>query len=78
MAAAVTAACKRTGALLIADEVQCGLGRTGHAFYAPVLGLRPDIMAIGKSLGAGVPIAATLFMRISRGESTAGTGGCSP
>lgn len=61
MAAAVTAACERTGALLIADEVQCGLGRTGHAFYAPVLGLRPDIMAIGKSLGAGVPIAATLF-----------------
>ncbi|MEO8522191.1 MAG: acetylornithine/succinylornithine family transaminase [Acidobacteriota bacterium] len=61
MAAAVTEACERTGALLIADEVQCGLGRTGHAFYAPVLGLRPDIMAIGKSLGAGVPIAATLF-----------------
>jgi acetylornithine/N-succinyldiaminopimelate aminotransferase len=61
MAAAITEACSRTGALLIADEVQCGLGRTGRAFYSPVLGLKPDIMSIGKSLGAGVPIAATLF-----------------
>ncbi len=61
MAAAVTEACAASGALLIADEVQCGLGRTGQAFYSPALGLRPDIMAIGKSLGAGVPIAATLF-----------------
>ena len=61
MAAAITEACGRTGALLIADEVQCGLGRTGRPFYSAVLGLQPDIMAIGKSLGAGVPIAATLF-----------------
>jgi acetylornithine/N-succinyldiaminopimelate aminotransferase len=61
MAAAITEACGRTGALLIADEVQCGLGRTGRPFYSTVLGLKPDIMAIGKSLGAGVPIAATLF-----------------
>jgi acetylornithine/N-succinyldiaminopimelate aminotransferase len=61
MAAAITEACGRTGALLIADEVQCGLGRTGRPFYSAALGLRPDIMAIGKSLGAGVPIAAALF-----------------
>jgi acetylornithine/N-succinyldiaminopimelate aminotransferase len=61
MAAAITGACSRTGALLIADEVQCGLGRTGRPFYSAALGLRPDIMAIGKSLGAGVPIAAALF-----------------
>jgi len=58
---AIMAACRRTGALLIADEVQCGLGRTGRAFYAPALGLQPDLMAIGKALGAGVPIAAALF-----------------
>jgi acetylornithine/N-succinyldiaminopimelate aminotransferase len=58
---AITAACEQTGALLIADEVQCGLGRTGRPFYSPVAGLQPDLMAIGKSLGAGVPIAATLF-----------------
>jgi acetylornithine/N-succinyldiaminopimelate aminotransferase len=61
MVKAMTAACVNTGALLIADEVQCGLGRTGHPFYSPVIGLQPDLMAIGKSLGAGVPIAATLF-----------------
>jgi acetylornithine/N-succinyldiaminopimelate aminotransferase len=61
MAAAITEACARTGTLLIADEVQCGLGRTGRAFYSAALGLQPDLMAVGKSLGAGVPIAATLF-----------------
>jgi predicted acetylornithine/succinylornithine family transaminase len=61
MADAIGETCRRTGALLIADEVQCGLGRTGRPFYAPVIGLVPDLMAVGKSLGAGVPIAAALF-----------------
>ena len=61
MADAVTEACRRTGALLIADEIQCGLGRTGRPFYSSVLGLQPDLMAVGKALGAGVPIAASLF-----------------
>ena len=59
-AAAVQAACDRTGALLICDEVQCGLGRTGHPFFYPVLGLRPHLVAIGKALGAGIPIGAAL------------------
>jgi acetylornithine/succinyldiaminopimelate/putrescine aminotransferase len=61
MAAAIMDACRNSGALLIADEIQCGLGRTGHAFCSPGLGLQPDLMTVGKSLGAGVPIAATLF-----------------
>jgi predicted acetylornithine/succinylornithine family transaminase len=61
MADAITDACRRTGALLIADEIQCGLGRTGRPFYSSALGLSPDLMAIGKALGAGVPIAAALF-----------------
>jgi predicted acetylornithine/succinylornithine family transaminase len=61
MADAVTDACRRTGALLIADEIQCGLGRTGRPFYSEALGLEPDLMAVGKALGAGVPIAAALF-----------------
>jgi acetylornithine/succinyldiaminopimelate/putrescine aminotransferase len=61
MAAAITSACHESGALLIADEIQCGLGRTGRPFYSSALGLKPDLMTIGKSLGAGVPIAATLF-----------------
>jgi predicted acetylornithine/succinylornithine family transaminase len=58
---AIAAACRRTGALLIADEVQCGLGRTGRAFYSEALGLQPDLMALGKALGAGVPIGAAMF-----------------
>ena len=61
MADAIKQACARTGALLIADEIQCGLGRTGRPFYSGVLGLEPDLMAVGKALGAGVPIAAALF-----------------
>jgi acetylornithine/N-succinyldiaminopimelate aminotransferase len=61
MADAVTEACRHTGALLIADEIQCGLGRTGRPFYSEALGLTPDMMAVGKALGAGVPIAAALF-----------------
>jgi acetylornithine/N-succinyldiaminopimelate aminotransferase len=58
---AVKAAAARTGALVIADEVQSGLGRTGHAFYAPALGLSPDLIAVGKALGAGIPIGAALL-----------------
>jgi acetylornithine/succinyldiaminopimelate/putrescine aminotransferase len=61
MAEAVRHSCRRSGALLIADEVQCGLGRTGHPFYSAAIGLRPDLMAVGKALGAGVPVAAALF-----------------
>lgn len=61
MAAAIREATNRTGALLIADEVQCGLGRTGRPFYSEALGLEPDIMALGKALGAGVPIGAAMF-----------------
>ena len=60
-AAAVTAACERTGTLLIADEIQCGLGRTGVPFYSATLGVRPDLMALGKALGAGVPVGAVLM-----------------
>ena len=59
-AAAIERACERTGALFIADEVQCGLGRTGLPFYFPALGLTPDLISIGKALGSGVPIGAAL------------------
>jgi predicted acetylornithine/succinylornithine family transaminase len=61
LAGAVRQACRNTGALLIADEVQCGLGRTGVPFYSSTLGLEPDLMALGKALGGGVPVAAALF-----------------
>ena len=59
-AAAIEAACARTGALLIADEVQCGLGRTGAPFYFQTLGLTPDLVTVGKALGGGVPVGAAL------------------
>jgi acetylornithine aminotransferase/acetylornithine/N-succinyldiaminopimelate aminotransferase len=60
-AAAVRDAQQRTGALLIADEVQCGLGRTGQAFGYQRLGLEPDLVAVGKALGSGVPVGAVLL-----------------
>jgi predicted acetylornithine/succinylornithine family transaminase len=61
MAAAVADACASSGALLIADEVQSGCGRTGVPFYSATLGLRPDLMALGKALGGGVPVGAALL-----------------
>jgi predicted acetylornithine/succinylornithine family transaminase len=60
-AQAINDACRTTGTLLIADEVQTGLGRTGHGFYAPVLGLTPDLITVGKALGSGVPVGAALL-----------------
>jgi acetylornithine/N-succinyldiaminopimelate aminotransferase len=58
---AITEACARTGALVIADEVQSGLGRTGYPFYFAALGLQPHLVAIGKALGGGVPVGAALI-----------------
>ncbi len=58
---AITDACRRTGALYIADEVQSGLGRTGRAFHSHTLGLSPDLMSLGKALGGGVPVGAALI-----------------
>jgi acetylornithine/N-succinyldiaminopimelate aminotransferase len=74
-AAAIERACERTGALLIADEVQCGLGRTGEPFYSPVLGLTPDLMSIGKALGSGVPIGAALVSETVASQIFAGDHG---
>ena len=60
LATAIVEACRRTGALLIADEVQTGLGRTGYPFYSQALGWTPDLISVGKALGSGVPVAAAL------------------
>ena len=51
---------QQTGTLLIADEVQCGLGRTGQPFYFQKLGMRPDLVSVGKALAGGVPMGAAL------------------
>jgi len=52
--------CDQTGALLIADEVQTGLGRTGKWFGVQHWNVTPDIMALGKAIGGGLPLGATL------------------
>jgi predicted acetylornithine/succinylornithine family transaminase len=57
---AIADVCRRTGTLLIADEVQTGLGRTGHPFHFQALGWQPDLVSVGKALGSGVPVGASL------------------
>jgi acetylornithine/N-succinyldiaminopimelate aminotransferase len=52
--------CDERGWLLICDEVQCGLGRTGHWFGFQQAGIKPDVMTLAKGLGSGVPIGACL------------------
>jgi acetylornithine/N-succinyldiaminopimelate aminotransferase len=55
---AVRELCDRTGALLVIDEVQTGLGRTGRWFGFEHFGIRPDVVTLAKALGNGVPIGA--------------------
>jgi predicted acetylornithine/succinylornithine family transaminase len=74
-AQAIDEACRRTGTLLIADEVQSGLGRTGVPFYSRALGLSPDLISVGKALGAGVPIGAALVSERVAGAISPGDHG---
>ena len=57
----VRALCDEMGALLIYDEVQCGLGRTGYMWAHELMGVYPDIMTLAKPLAGGLPIGATLM-----------------
>ena len=68
-------ACARTGALLIADEVQSGSGRTGPFLYSQTLGLTPDLIALGKALGAGVPVGVAMFSNAVAAAATPGDHG---
>lgn len=65
----------RSGALLIADEIQCGLGRTGRHFAYDAAGIRPDIVVLAKPLGGGLPLAATLFTEEAAAALPPGTHG---
>jgi acetylornithine/succinyldiaminopimelate/putrescine aminotransferase len=55
---AVRKKCDETGALLILDEIQCGVGRTGTLFAFEQFGITPDILTVAKAFGGGLPIGA--------------------
>ncbi len=67
--------CDEHGILLIFDEVQCGIGRTGRLFAHEWAGIAPDIMAIAKGIGGGFPLGACLATEKAAAGMTAGTHG---
>ena len=67
--------CDAHGLLLMFDEVQCGMGRTGKLFAHEWSGVTPDIMAIAKALGGGFPVGACLATEKAADGMTAGTHG---
>ncbi len=67
--------CDKHGLLLIFDEVQCGVGRTGKLFAHEWAGITPDIMAVAKGLGGGFPVGAILATADAAKGMTPGTHG---
>ncbi|MCL4108802.1 UNVERIFIED_CONTAM: hypothetical protein GTU68_049143 [Idotea baltica] len=67
--------CDSHGILLILDEVQCGVGRTGKLFAHEWAGITPDIMMVAKGIGGGFPIGALLASEEAASGMTAGTHG---
>ena len=67
--------CDTTGALLVFDEVQCGVGRTGKLFAHEWAGVAPDIMMVAKGIGGGFPLGAVLATEAAASGMTAGTHG---
>ena len=67
--------CDQREILLILDEVQCGIGRTGRLFAHEWAGIEPDIMAVGKGIGGGFPLGACLATEEAAQHMVAGTHG---
>lgn len=67
--------CDDNGLLLVLDEVQCGIGRTGKLFAHEWAGITPDIMAIAKAIGGGFPMGACLATEAAAQGMTAGSHG---
>jgi len=67
--------CTENGALLVLDEVQCGLGRTGKLFAHQHAGVTPDILTLAKPLGGGIPMGATLLREEHAGALQVGDHG---
>ena len=67
--------CDENGVLLILDEVQCGVGRSGKLFAHEWAGIEPDIMMVAKGIGGGFPIGAVLATQEAASGMTAGTHG---
>ncbi|MFT4003214.1 MAG: aspartate aminotransferase family protein, partial [Rhizobium sp.] len=67
--------CDEHGLLLILDEVQCGVGRTGKLFAHEWAGIKPDIMAVAKGIGGGFPLGACLATAEAASGMKAGTHG---
>jgi acetylornithine/N-succinyldiaminopimelate aminotransferase len=72
---ALRALCDEHGLLLILDEVQCGVGRTGKLFAHEWAGIVPDIMMIAKGIGGGFPLGAVLATENAASGMTLGTHG---
>ena len=72
----VKALCEEKGILLILDEIQCGMGRTGYMFAWQRHGVKPDIMTTAKALGCGVPVGAFLMTeKVAQNSLAAGDHG---
>ena len=72
---ALRALCDEHGLMLVFDEVQCGMGRTGKLFAYELVGVTPDVMAVAKGIGGGFPLGAFLTTKESGKGMVYGTHG---